>query len=228
MTALALALLLEASRTPPRDWIAVRDGAVELALVHREPDRLDGGILTVDPRRRVVLWEGIAGDVGCRLKVEASFDDVRSVAAGEPGFALEFRKGKGLRMLLIPRPHAEWLLKERKIAYRDVARIAEGLIDTPPDQEALPLSGAAGSNAPVLIHPDLPSMVTADTRAAVDAIRDALGRTPAPSTLIREALCSPTPTAPRTAWSASWDSSAAATCTATCRRRPSGTGWTGC
>jgi hypothetical protein len=189
MTALAFVLLLEASRTPPRDWIAVRDGAVELALVHRERDRLDGGILTVDPRRRVVLWKGIAGDVGCRLEVEASFDDVRSVAVGEPGFALEFRKGKGPRMLLIPRPHAEWLLKERKIVYRDAARVAEHILDPPPpDMVALPLSGASGSNAPTLIHPDLPSAVTADTRAAVDAIRDALGRTPAPSTLIREAL----------------------------------------
>jgi hypothetical protein len=117
------------------------------------------------------------GDVGCRLKIEASFDDVRSVTVGEPGFALEFRKGKGARMLLIPRPHAEWLLHERKVVYRDTARVSEGIIDTPPDQQALPLSGASGSNAPILTHLDILSTVTADTRAAVDAIRDALGRT---------------------------------------------------
>ena len=103
MTALVLALLFEVSLPPPRDWMAVRNGAVELALAHRETDRLDGGILTVDPRRRVLIWEGVAGDMGCHVKVEASFDDVRSVALGEPGFALEFRKGKGQRMLLIPR-----------------------------------------------------------------------------------------------------------------------------
>jgi hypothetical protein len=149
MIALALVVLLEPPPTSPRDWMVERNGALELALVHCEADRLDGGILTVDPRRRVVIWEGISGDLGCRLKIEASFDDVRSVAVGEPGFGLEFRKGKGHRMLLIPRPHAEWLLHERKVVYRDAARVTEGIIDTPPDQQALPLSGASGSNAPI-------------------------------------------------------------------------------
>jgi len=190
MTALALALLLEASLPPPRDWMAVRNGAVELALAHRETDRLDGGILTVDPRRRVLIWEGVAGDMGCQVKVEASFDDVRTVAIGEPGFALEFRKGKGSRMLLIPRPHAQWLLKQRKVRGSDLAQVMrtnEGAL-MGPDGDAMPLGGSAASTAMSVEHLNLPSEVTADTRAAVDAIRDALGRTPAPGTLIREAL----------------------------------------
>ena len=190
MTALALALLLEASLPPPRDWMAVRNGAVELALAHRETDRLDGGILTVDPRRRVLIWEGVAGDMGCQVKVEASFDDVRTVAIGEPGFALEFRKGKGSRMLFIPRPHAQWLLKQRKVRGSDLAQVMrtnEGAL-MGPDGDAMPLGGSAASTAMSVEHLNLPSEVTADTRAAVDAIRDALGRTPAPGTLIREAL----------------------------------------
>ena len=188
MTALALALALEASLPPPRDWIAVRNGAVQLALAHREPDRLDGGVLTVDPRSRVVMWEGIAGEMGCRMKVEVSFDDVRSVSVGEPGFALEFRKGKGPRLLLMPRPHAQWLLKERKV--RDASQMAQVIRDglaMGPDGDMI-LTGSAAGAAPGVQQEALPSAVTADTRAAVGAIRDALGRTPAPATLIREAL----------------------------------------
>jgi hypothetical protein len=189
MNALALALLFEASLPPPRDWIAVRNGGVELALAHREADHLDGGILTVDPRRRVVLWEGIAGDMGCHTKVEASFDHVRSVSVGEPGFALEFRKGRGPRMLLIPRPHAQWLRQERKV--RDNSQISQLARDgqmSGPDKETMRLSGATASTAPIIERLNLPSAVTADTRAAVEAIRDALGRRPAPATLIHEAL----------------------------------------
>ena len=189
MTALALAILLDASLPPPRDWLAVRNGAVELALAHREADGLDGGILTVDPQRRVVMWEGIEGDLGCRAKVEAAFDDVRSVSVGEPGFALEFRKGKAPRMLLIPRPHAQWLLKERRVRNPSpISRLARDGRMAGPDGESLAPSGSSASTAPALEHLDLPSAVSADTRAAVDAIRDALGRTPAPGTLIREAL----------------------------------------
>jgi len=189
MITLALALLLEASLPPPRDWMAVRNGSVELALAHRETDHLDGGILTVDPRRRVLIWEGIAGDMGCHVKVEAAFDDVRSVSVGEPGFVLEFRRDKAPRMILIPRPHAQWLLQERKV--RDNSRISEaaraGLM-AGPDGDAMTLTGSAASTAPIIEHLNLPSSVTADTRAAVAAIRDALGRTPAAGTLIREAL----------------------------------------
>ena len=184
MTALALALLLEASLPPPRDWMAVRNGAVELALAHRETDHLDGGVLTLDPRRRVVIWEGIPGDMGCRVKVEVSFDDVRSVALGEPGFALEFRKGKGQRMLLIPRPHAQWLLEERKVRTSQISQLVRdnGAVMMGPDGDAVPVTGSAASTAPIVEHLNLPSAVTADTRAAVNAIRDALGRTPAPAT----------------------------------------------
>jgi hypothetical protein len=123
MTAFALALFAASSLPLPRDWIAVRGGAVEMALAHRESDHLDGGILTVDPRRRIVMWEGIAGEQGCRIKVEASFDDVRSVSVGEPGFALEFRKGKGPRLLLMPRPHAQWLMKERKVLHSQLSQL---------------------------------------------------------------------------------------------------------
>src|SRR5437899_12971928 len=185
MTAFALALLLGSSLPPPRDWMAVRDGAVELALVHREIDHLDGGILSVDPRRRAGMWQGITGELGCRTKVEASFDDLRSVSVGEPGFALEFRKGKGPRLLLIPRPHAQWLLQERTVRTSQLSQLAlQGVDFSGPDSgktgESLPLTGSAASTAPILQHVNLPSAVSADTRAAVDAIRDALGRTPAP------------------------------------------------
>jgi hypothetical protein len=190
MITLALALLLEASLPPPRDWIAVRNGAVQLALAHRETDHLDGGILTVDPRSRVVLWQGIPGEMGCRTKLEISFDDVRSVSVGEPGFALEFRKGKGQRMLLIPRPHAQWLLQERKVRTSRISQLVRenAAVLSGPDGEPLPLTGSAASTAPIAEHLALPSAVTADTRAAVSSIRDALGRVPAPATLIREAL----------------------------------------
>jgi hypothetical protein len=138
----------------------------------------------------VVIWEGVTGDMGCHVKVEASFEDVRSVALGEPGFALEFRKGRGPRMVFIPRPHAQWLLQERKVRSSQISQLVRdnSAVMTGPDGDALPLTGAAASTAPIIEHLNLPSAVTADTRAAVNAIRDALGRTPAPGTLVREAL----------------------------------------
>ena len=38
-----------------------------------DKDRPDGGLLRLDRNKRLVLWQGIPGDIGCKLKVEAKF-----------------------------------------------------------------------------------------------------------------------------------------------------------
>src|SRR5207247_11075698 len=85
---------------------------------------------------------------------------------------------------------AQWLLDERKVRTSHSSQPVRdnGAVMMGPDGDAVPVTGSAASTAPLVEHLNLPSAVTADTRAAVNAIRDALGRTPAPATLIREAL----------------------------------------
>ena len=80
-----------------------------------------------------------------------------------PGFALEFRKSKAPRMLFIPRPHAQWLLQERKVRNPQLSQLVmEGRVEMGgPDGESLPLTGSAASTAPRIEHLNLPSAVTA-------------------------------------------------------------------
>src|SRR5688572_17106474 len=69
LVALLIALFLQPrTPTPAPDtgWLGVQASVVEVALAHDHGGgRLDGGFLTVDPNRRLVLWQGIPGPLGC-------------------------------------------------------------------------------------------------------------------------------------------------------------------
>ena len=87
-------------------------GVVELRLVHDEQRRADGGVLRVDPSRRLVRWEGIPGERGCRQSLEVPFGSVRSVRDEPQGeIRLEIKGHPRDRWLFVPLPHAAWVAR---------------------------------------------------------------------------------------------------------------------
>jgi hypothetical protein len=189
--ALLVALWLQAPAPPAPDtgWLGLQAGFVELALAHDHGGgRLDGGLLTVDPNRRVVLWQGIPGPMGCPDRIEARFDDVRRVEAADgPGLRVQFRKPIGRTLVLIPRPHARWLRERPRVTDPStMSRVANEAAQGPSGN--IPLIGDMVSAGPTVQRMDLPRDVTADTRIAIDAIREALGRTVTPGAALHEAL----------------------------------------
>jgi Bacterial Ig-like domain len=171
------------------DWIADHGGTLELKLAHQESNGLDGGILRVDPTRRLVLWEGIPGELGCKLNVEASFDDVKGVRARtDGGFAVELRREKPPKLVFMPLPDAPWFSKSTKVAQNRLAQVMHFMPLTGPDGQPLPLNGAVAFGGDQIRHIDLPPEVVADVNMAVTLIRGALGRAPSPSGALQEAL----------------------------------------
>src|SRR5215475_7227037 len=151
---LALLALSAAPARPqeaPIEWIVDDGGVLELKLVEDGPC---GGLLRVDPNRRVVRWEGIAGEIGCRDGFQAGFDDVKSVRTrSEAGFVMDFRKGTGKKLPLLPLPHAFWFNRQYREQNGQLERQLDqaGIHDR--DGESIRLGG--GSTAMVR-HVELP------------------------------------------------------------------------
>jgi hypothetical protein len=177
-----------ASRAPadPADpersiqWMTVRDHSLELLLVR---EGLCGGILSLDSVRRLVRWTGAPGDIGCKDGFEAAFDDVRAVRVqSDVGFLVDFRKGAGKRLVLIPLPHAAWLGQQAR--FRDAS--AKSVLDSASvaaDGDTLAVPGASAVQ-----RGELPREVVADTQKAVDRLLEMLGRPAPPAAVLREAL----------------------------------------
>jgi hypothetical protein len=162
-------------------WMKEDGGSLELLLVR---EGLCGGVLTLDSVRRLVRWEGAPGDIGCKDGFEAAFDDVKAVRAqSEAGFLIEFKKGTGKRMVLIPLPHAAWLGQQSRFSNPNVKIALESMSSA--DGDALPnnLPGA-----PAVKRVEIPKEVVADTQKAVDRVLDFLGRPAPPAVVLREAL----------------------------------------
>jgi hypothetical protein len=171
------------------DWITDHGGTLELKLAHQESNGPDGGILRVDPTRRLLLWQGIPGELGCKLNVEASFDDVKAVRArADGGFAVELRREKATRLVFLPLPDAPWFAKSTKVAQNRLAQVMQSMDVTGPDGERMRLNGAIAFGGDQIKHVDLPPEVVADVNMAVTLIRAALGRAPSPSGALQEAL----------------------------------------
>jgi hypothetical protein len=179
----------EAERPPTPDWVLEEHpGVLQMRLAHDEGRRVDGGVLTVDSNRRVVLWEGIPGELGCRRKLEVPFGGVRAVRDEPDGvIRLEIKGQPRDRWLFVPLPHAAWLMRRTSAL---MSGPAPGVRDVfvGPDGFPIPLGGSGAFAGPQL-RPDLvPSEVTNDVRLGVERIREALGRRPAPSVKLYEAL----------------------------------------
>jgi hypothetical protein len=171
------------------EWLLEgRSGVLELRLVHDEKRWADGGVLRIDPNRRIVQWEGIPGERGCRRKLEVPFSSVRAVrdeAQGE--IRLEIKGHPRDRWLFVPLPHAAWVAR---LSSAVQAGIDQGVRDTlsGPDGAGMPVGGFAAFAGPQVRRDVVPSEVAADVRLGVDRIRQALGRTPVPSVEFYEAL----------------------------------------
>lgn len=159
------------------EWMSTEDGVLELKLAHEEKGRPDGGTLRVDENRRLVVWEGIPGEFGCKLKVEAPFDDVDGIrVTDQAGFVLEFKRGKNKRLVLIPVPHAWWFKQQWSTQDGKLGtNIPEG---TMRDHDGSPMAvgGAAGGAGPRLRHREIPKDVASATLKAANAVHMALGR----------------------------------------------------
>jgi hypothetical protein len=163
----------------PADWMSETDDVLELKLAHEEKGRPDGGTLRIDSRKRLVLWEGIPGEFGCKLRVEASFDDVKDITMTElAGFVLELKSGKNKSLVLIPVPHAWWFTEQWSGRSGNISqRIPEGAMHGH-DGDSFAVSGGAAGAGTSVKHKEIPKPVVADTRKAANAIRAALGRAP--------------------------------------------------
>jgi hypothetical protein len=174
-------------QTGPVEWI-VEDGTMlTLRLVLEERGRPCGGELVVDPNRRTLRFEGVPGAIGCRRFVEASFTDLEDlrVQRHEAGFELKVGGDKKETLVLLPLPHFRWFAAQRSVRQGGLDRQFSSLGLTDPDGEAIWTGGPA---APSVERVPLPREVVADTEKAVELIREAMGRPPAPADVLWEAL----------------------------------------
>jgi hypothetical protein len=178
-----------AETAPAVEWLIEQPtGVLQLRLVHDELRKIDAGVLSVDPNRRVVLWEGIPGAYGCRQKLEAPFESIRAVRDEPDGvIQLEIKGQPRDRWIFAPLPDAAWAAKRSRAVTSGFSQsLREVLVG--PDGNPLPVGGSAQFAGPQF-RPDLvPGEVTADVRLGVERIRQALGRQPAPSVQLYEAL----------------------------------------
>jgi hypothetical protein len=160
------------------DWMSDEGGVLELKLAHNDKDRPDGGLLRLDRNKRLLLWQGIPGDIGCKVKVEAKFEDVEAVRVDDgAGFTVELKHGKPRRLVLIPVPHAEWFLKQYGIQEGLATAMANTEYLRGPGGKMAP-NGAAASAGPSIKKVELPEAVVRDTRRAANAVLAAMDRLP--------------------------------------------------
>jgi hypothetical protein len=192
--ALALIVLLAlagraGSAEDTDSWlIEDRAGVLQIRLAHAERTRPDGGVLTVDPNRRVVTWEGIPGELGCRRKLEVPFARVRAVRDDPEGVVrLEVKGEPRDRWVFVPLPHAAWLALASSRVFEGLGPAVRDSL-AGPDGFALPVGGAARFGG-VQLRPDtVPPEIAADARVAVERVRQSLGRPAPPSVEVYEAL----------------------------------------
>jgi hypothetical protein len=171
------------------EWLLEsRPGVLEMRLVHDERPRADGGVLRVDANQRVVSWEGIPGERGCRQKLEVPFSAVRAVRDEPQGeIRLEIKGQPRDRWLFVPLPHAAWMAQLSSAVQSGIGQSVRDVL-AGPDGLSLPVGGFAQFAGPQIRQGVVPGEVTADVRLAVDRIRQALGRRPVPSVQLYEAL----------------------------------------
>jgi hypothetical protein len=158
------------------DWLVDDGNVLELKLAHLDRPRPDGGILRIDRGKRLLSWEGIARETGCKLKVEASFEDVKSVEIDEQqaGFTLRLKRGKPKELVLIPVEHVAAFALRPELK---TGGLQTALANAPlrgPGGDPMQASGSAAGAAPSAKKLELPAEVVAATRKAVAAIRGAL------------------------------------------------------
>jgi hypothetical protein len=175
-------------RTASEWLVEPRAGVVLLRLVHDERGRTDGGELLVDSNRRILLWEGIPGALGCKQKLEVPFDKVRAVRDEPEGLIrLEIKGEPRGKWVFVPLPDFAWL---GQVTSPVTTGFGQGVTETLTGPDGLPLhvGGSARFAGPQTRANRVPGEVTTDVRLAVERIRQGLGRRPVPSVELYEAL----------------------------------------
>ena len=143
----------------------------------------------MDPNRRVLTWEGIPGERGCRQRLETPFGNVRAVRDEPVGLVrLEIKGQPRDRWMFVPLPHAAWLAQPASALSggmsKEVARLARRPRRLPAARWAAPRCSRGRSSGRASCR----GRSSGDVRLAVERIREVLGRTPAPSVELHEAL----------------------------------------
>ena len=178
---LVLASLLLAAPTPPPsdlplEWLKDEEGVVEMLLAHRDEERVDGGTLRLDRRRKLLTWAGAPNEIGCKRRFEVAFSDVRKVEQDrvEAGFTLELAAGKPKTWTLMPLPHVEFLMKGPAVHEGDLQHKTSSLGLVGPDGAPLRMGGRAGGVGPDVRKAAVPEEVERDVERAIKVLRDAL------------------------------------------------------
>jgi hypothetical protein len=199
---LPVALLADTPAPKPEqvEWVVEEGSSLLLRVVMMEGRKVCGAVLTVDPARRRVRFEGIPGELGCRRVVEGSFSEVKTLRAQrrDAGFVLELEKDKAkeAKLVLLPLPHFQWFERQFQLQKgggeidQALAQVGGAVSSGPDGGDAFSFGGAAGSGISVssVERVEIPKDVQADTQKAVDLVREAMGRQPAPAEMLREVL----------------------------------------
>jgi len=178
LPSILLAIAPAPSASPaPAAVLWTDDGTVlEVPLAHRDRDRIDAGVLRIDRRRRVLTWQGLPEEIGCRLRVEAPLDDVRGIAESRgAGLTLRLRSGPARELVLIPPAHfallAQPIVRKRGGLSREEA-IAGRLKSDDLYADAAGSGAFGGPTGKVVL---VPEDVRRDVYAVVAILRSAAG-----------------------------------------------------
>lgn len=159
------------------DWMTDEGGVVDIKVALADKGAACGGALMIDRNKKMLVFEGAPGEIGCKLKLEEPFAEIKSVKTGDgAGFLLELKKGKQKKLLMIPVVHVQWLLAQPMAAGGGLGQSMESSGMRGPDGEPIRVGGAAGGVGPSVKKVEIPKNVAADTEKAARTIREALGQ----------------------------------------------------
>jgi hypothetical protein len=158
------------------EWMTDDAGVLDIKVALADKGAACGAALIADRNKKTLVFEGAPGEIGCKLKFEEPFAEVKSVKTGDgAGFLLELKKGKQKKLLMIPVVHVQWLLTQ-PMEGGNFSQAAQSAGLTGPDGDPIRVGGAAGGVGPSVKKVELPKDVVADTEKAARLIREALGQ----------------------------------------------------
>jgi hypothetical protein len=173
---LVLSLAVAGAWAGETDWMTDEGGVLDIKVALADKGAACGGALMIDRNKKMLVFEGAPGEIGCKLKLEEPFAEVKSVKTGDgAGFLLELKKGKQKKLLMIPVVHVQWLIAQPMVG-GGFGQAAQSANLVGPDGEPMRVGGAAGGVGPSVKKVEIPKEVAADTEKVARTIREALGQ----------------------------------------------------